>query len=124
MTPDTSAQDAPVASQEADEAVRDARDAVWGAAEDMPNPTDRAYRDWCHGLTAALDAYEAAIRASERAKVEALVDAATEIANLPMLRGESGVGATYTVTYKDTGAMDRLEAALRALAGQSEEGTG
>lgn len=54
----------------ADEAVRDARDAVLEAYDDsMTSPNFEADREHDDRFIAALDAYEAAIRADERAKM-------------------------------------------------------
>lgn len=62
-----------------DEAVRDARDTVLEAYDDsMTSPNFEADREHDERFIAALDAYEAAIRADERAKVETVIEAARQ----------------------------------------------
>lgn len=66
-----------------DNAVRDARDAVLEAYDDsMTSPNFEADREHDDRFIAALDAYEAAIRDDERAKVEPLLWEVQEAASL------------------------------------------
>lgn len=97
----------PEPGSEADEAVRDARQAVYRvdqgrqlACQQVTPMSDDL------NLEAALDAYEAAIRASERGKVEALVEALMEVA-------EARHVAMHLGTTAECG--DQLCAALDAV---------
>lgn len=74
-SPDTSAQDAPVASQEAE-----ARGAVLKAYDDSGESLTFETDEVCDAaFITALDAYAAAIRASERERYAELVEVASEI---------------------------------------------
>lgn len=74
-------------------------------------------------INAAYQQGLAAARREHGARDEALRQALAllrEMQGLPMLRGESGVGATFTVTYKDTGLLDRIDAFLAAAPASPE----